>query len=84
MMAINAPGRGASLLLVYSLGLGVPFILSGLLFSRLAGTLGWFKRNSIVIQRLSGVTLMIIGFLLLTGRWTAMVSPLQRYFQLPI
>lgn len=84
MMAANEPGRSASLLLVYSLGLGVPFILSGLLFSRLAGTLDWFKRNSQVIHRFSGVTLMVIGVLLLTGRWTPLVAPLQRYFQLPI
>jgi len=84
MLALNAPGQGASLLLVYSFGLGVPFIISGLLFSRLTHTLDWFKRNSSVIHRLSGATLVVVGGLLVSGRWTALVAPLQRYFQLPI
>ena len=84
MLALNAPGRGASLLLVYSLGLGVPFIISGLLFSRLTNTLDWFKKNSVFIHRFSGATLILVGVLLVAGRWTALVAPLQRYFQLPV
>ncbi len=84
MLAMNAPGQGASLLLVYSLGLGVPFILSGLLFSRLTRTFDWFKRNSVMIHRVSGGLLIIIGVLLVTQRWTPLVAPLQSYFQLPI
>lgn len=84
MLSMNAPGHSASLLLVYSLGLGVPFIISGLLFSKLTRTFDWFKRHSILIHRTSGALLMVIGILLVTGRWTPLVAPLQGYFQLPI
>lgn len=84
MLALNSPGKGASLLFVYSLGLGIPFIVSGVLFSRLTRTLNWFKRHSVAIHRASGIILVIIGALLLTGRWTPLMAPLQRYFQLPI
>ncbi|MBI2859822.1 MAG: sulfite exporter TauE/SafE family protein [Chloroflexi bacterium] len=84
MLALSSPGHGASLLFAYSLGLGVPFIVSGILFSRLAGSLDWLKRHSVAIQRMGGVVLMIVGLLMLTGRWAPLVSPLQRYFRLPI
>ncbi len=84
MLSFSSPGTGASLLLVYSLGLGVPFIVSGLLFSKLTNTLSWFKRHSVMIHRISGGLLVVIGVLLFTGRWTTLVAPLQGLFQLPI
>ncbi|MDP1808533.1 MAG: cytochrome c biogenesis protein CcdA [Actinomycetota bacterium] len=84
MLALNSPGKGASLLFIYSLGLGLPFIISGVMFARLARTLNWFKNHSIAIHRTSGAILVIIGLLLLTGRWIPLMAPLQRYFQPPI
>ncbi len=84
MLAMNSPAKSASLLLVYSLGLGVPFIISGLLFSKLTRTMDWFKRHSVVIHRVSGGLLVIIGILLFTRIWTPLVAPLQGLFQLPI
>ena len=84
MLAMNSPGKSASLLLAYSLGLGVPFIVSGLLFSKLTRTMDWFKRHSILIHRASGGLLVVIGVLLFTRMWTPLVAPLQGLFQLPI
>lgn len=84
MLAMNSPGKSASLLLVYSLGLGVPFVVSGLLFSKLTSTFNWFKRNSVLIHRISGALLVTIGILLVTRQWTPLMAPLQSYFQLPI
>lgn len=84
MLALSSPGQGASLLFVYSLGLGLPFVISGMMFARLARTLNWFKNHSVGIHRASGAILIIIGLLILTGRWTPLIAPLQRYFQLPI
>ena len=63
-------GRGVLLLLVYSLGLGVPFVASGLAFDRLAGAFDWFKRNARVINFVAGALLVVFGFLLLTGNVT--------------
>jgi cytochrome c-type biogenesis protein len=84
MLAFNAPGKSASLLLLYSLGLGVPFILSAVFFARLTSTLNWFKRHGVLIHRVSGGILAAVGVLLLTNRWTPLMAPLQRYFQPPI
>ncbi len=84
MLALSSPGQGASLLFAYSLGLGIPFIVSGVLFSKLSGSLDWLKRRSVLIQRLGGAAMIVTGILMLTGRWTPLIAPLQRYFQLPI
>jgi len=61
--------RGALLSLVYSLGLGLPFILLGLAFRKAAGTLGWVRRHYLVIMRVGGGLLVAIGLLLVSGLW---------------
>ena len=45
---------GGTLLVVYSLGLGLPFLLSGLLLGRLGGALGWVKRHFVLHRRRLG------------------------------
>jgi cytochrome c-type biogenesis protein len=61
--------RGAILSLAYCIGLGVPFILLGVLFAYVGGALGWVKRHYTVIMRVGGALLVIIGILLVTGIW---------------
>lgn len=61
--------RGALLSLFYALGLGVPFILLGLAFRQLAGALTWVKQHYLLIMRVSGGLLVLIGILLVTGLW---------------
>jgi cytochrome c-type biogenesis protein len=61
--------RGAVLSLAYCLGLGLPFILLGLAFRRLAGALGWVRRHYVLVMRLGGGLLVAIGLLLVTGLW---------------
>lgn len=62
--------RGAVLSFFYCIGLGVPFVLLALLFSRAAGALAWVKRHYVGIMRFGGAMLVIVGLLLLTGVWT--------------
>lgn len=62
--------RGAVLSFFYCIGLGLPFILLALLFSRAAGALAWVKRHYVGIMRFGGAMLVIVGLLLLTGVWT--------------
>lgn len=62
--------RGALLSFVYCLGLGLPFVLLGLLFSRLASAVKWIRRHSVAIMRIGGAMLVIVGVLLVTGWWT--------------
>lgn len=61
-------GRGSLLLAVYSLGLGVPFMLVAVAFGRLRGMMGWLNRHSLVVNRVAAVFLIAFGLLMLTGR----------------
>lgn len=65
----GSAARGALLSLVYCLGLGLPFILLGLLFRQAAGTLSWVRRHYLLIMRIGGGLLVLIGVLLVTGIW---------------
>src|SRR5207249_9085829 len=51
-------GRGALLLAAYSVGLGVPFVASGVALGRLSGVFGWVRRRFRIIELLSGVLLI--------------------------
>ena len=59
--------RGTTLLGVYALGLGMPFLLVALFLSRLSTTLTWLKRHMQIIERLMGLLLWTIGLMMLTG-----------------
>ena len=62
--------RGALLSFVYCLGLGLPFVLLALAFSRMARTIGWVRRHYVWVMRIGGGMLVIVGILLVTGMWT--------------
>ena len=59
--------QGMLMLLCYSLGLGVPFILSGLIIDRLQTAFSFFKKHQKVISLLSGLFLILLGILTMTG-----------------
>ncbi len=61
--------RGAFLLTVYSLGLGVPFLLSAIAFSRMAQVFEVVKRHYALIIAIGGGILIIMGILILTGEF---------------
>ncbi|HTE61047.1 MAG TPA: cytochrome c biogenesis protein CcdA [Solirubrobacteraceae bacterium] len=63
-------GDGAVLLLFYSLGLSVPFLLTALAFTRAWGAFRWLRDRYIVITAVSGLVLIAMGMLLLTGELT--------------
>ncbi|MBQ2845996.1 MAG: cytochrome c biogenesis protein CcdA, partial [Firmicutes bacterium] len=58
---------GMFMLLAYSIGLGIPFIISALLIDQLKSAFGWIKKNYKVINTVCGVFLIIIGLLMATG-----------------
>jgi len=62
--------RGALLSFVYCLGLGLPFVLLALAFSRMAGAIGWVRQHYVWVMRIGGGMLIIVGLLLVTGLWT--------------
>ena len=64
----GGPAEGAILLGVYSLGLGIPFVLSGIGVSHLTGAVGWLRRNMRSVNLVSGALLVIVGLLFLTNQ----------------
>lgn len=58
---------GILMLLAYSMGLGVPFIISAVLIDKLKGTFDFIKRNYKIINIVCGVFLILIGILMMTG-----------------
>jgi cytochrome c-type biogenesis protein len=69
MMASARGGAltGIAMLLVYSLGLGIPFMASALLIDRLKNAFDFIKRNYKAINIVSGALLVIVGLLMATG-----------------
>lgn len=63
--------RGTSLLAVYAVGLGVPFLLVAAFLPRLGGLMGWMKRHMEQIERVMGLLLWTIGLLMLTGGFSS-------------
>lgn len=62
--------RGAVLSLVYCLGLGLPFVLLALAFSRAASAIRWVREHYVWVMRIGGGMLVLVGILLVTGVWT--------------
>jgi len=70
-------GHGAVLLLVYTAGLGVPFLAVGLGFGRLTGAMRWLKQHSRGITIASCILLAGFGILLATNRLSWLTSELE-------
>lgn len=68
--AAQTAAQGAALLFVYSLGLGVPFMLTAILFSQVRPILSFMQRYSLVINRIAGVLLIIVGVLIISGAFS--------------
>jgi len=67
-LASETAWRGASLLSVYSLGLGIPFLIIGAAFDSMAPLLKRIRRYSTAIYFVSGALLITMGILILTNR----------------
>ena len=68
---------GILMLLCYSLGLGVPFLISAVLIDQLKNAFNFIKRNYTVINRICGVLLIIVGILMATGLMNRFVALIQ-------
>ena len=59
--------EGMLMLLCYSLGLGIPFVISAVLIEYLKSAFQWIKRHYGIINTISGILLIGIGVLMATG-----------------
>ena len=76
MLASSAGGalKGATLLLTYSLGLGIPFIFSAVLLEKLSGAFTFIKKHYKIINLISGIALIVIGILMAFGLLNLILS----------
>lgn len=78
--ATRTAWAGAGLLFVYSLGLGIPFLLLAWGHARASTAFAWFRRHGRAIERVGGSILVLMGILMVTGQWTRLFTPLIRWF----
>lgn len=69
--------RGMWLLLAYSMGLAVPFLLSAIAIERFSAFFQRMKHQMVWVSRVSGIVLVIIGVLMVTNYFTILASYLQ-------
>jgi len=69
--------RGALLAFVYSLGLGLPFLLAALAFRRALRVFGFARRHARAVMRFGGAMLVIVGILQVTGVWDYFTATLR-------
>ena len=68
---------GTMMLLCYSAGLGVPFLVSAVLIDQLKGAFSFIKRNYAVVNKICGSLLVAVGVLMATGLLTRMLNALN-------
>ncbi len=66
--------EGMIMLFVYSLGLGIPFVLSAILIDYLKNAFIWIKKNYKIINTICGIFLIVIGILMATGTFGRFLS----------
>ncbi len=69
--------EGVVMLLLYSLGLGIPFFISAILIDKLRGAFTFIKKHYNVINKVCGVLLIIMGILMATGLFGKLLSLLS-------
>jgi cytochrome c-type biogenesis protein len=68
--ATSSAGSGAALLAIYAVGFALPFLAVGLGWSVGLRALGWLKQHGHVVTVISGVALILVGLIYLTGQVT--------------
>lgn len=78
-MALSSGSLGASVLLAacYSVGLGVPFVLLALGFGWASGAVSALRRHIRAVNLAGGALLVLVGVLMVSGAWGALISTLQ-------
>lgn len=68
---------GMLMLLSYSMGLGIPFLMSAMLIDKLKGAILWIKTHYDLVNKLSGGALVLVGLLMATGTLGRMLTVLN-------
>lgn len=69
--------KGIVMLLCFSMGLGIPFIVSAVLIENLLSVFEYIKRNYRTINLISGSLLVLVGIMMMTGWWGIWLAALS-------
>lgn len=75
----GSASRGALLAVAYALGLGLPFVVAALAYSKALATFRVIRKHSRLITRIGGGLMVAVGILLVTGLWGEMIATLQGF-----
>ncbi len=73
-MTFTQPAAGVFFTFVYAMGLALPFLLTALLITHATHLIRRLNRHARIVQRVSGIFLVVVGLLLATGQFTTMNS----------
>ena len=73
----ESPRIGASLLFVYALGLGIPFLLAGLFMTQTLALSRHVRDHWKIITTVAGILTVLIGILIATGRFTVITQEIS-------
>lgn len=71
--------RGGLLGFVYALGLGIPFVIAGLAFTKMARAVAFLRERQQLIMRIGGISMIMVGLLLVTGTWNTLTAVLRQW-----
>ena len=71
---------GGILLLLYSAGLGLPFVLLARGYQRANRSVSFLNRHGRTVETIGGAMLIAVGILFSTGTWQSLFQPMQRWF----
>jgi cytochrome c-type biogenesis protein len=71
--------RGGQLGFAYALGLGIPFVIAGLAYAKMARTIAFLRERQQLIMRIGGVFMIIVGVLLVTGAWNTLTAIMRQW-----
>ncbi|MDL2301766.1 cytochrome c biogenesis protein CcdA [Lachnospiraceae bacterium OttesenSCG-928-D06] len=77
LMLVSQQGsivKGTLMMICYSVGLGIPFIATALLIDKLKSTFEFIKRNYRIINLISGIMLIFVGILMMSGYMNWLLS----------
>ena len=83
----GSAARGALLSVAYCLGLGLPFLVIGLAMERGLEAMAWARRNTRAIQVVGGVSMILLGVLMVTGLWGSLTIAMRGWvsgFEVPL
>lgn len=71
--------KGAALAFFYALGLGLPFLVFAVAFTRLGPHLGWLMRHQRTLQVAGGVLLLVVGLAMVSGLWDLAMAQVRNW-----